>query len=299
LNEAEFIEQAVEALRRQTRPLDGILIVDNASTDSTLDRHFPEQVTVIRNPVDIGTSGSVRIGFSHALENGFDWTWVLDADSVPEPDALERLLVFWEHLPPAQQERVCFLNSWPLTETGEVKQQPLRFARSGLEFRTLASSGESTECDCTLWSGSLYRMAAVARIGLPTADYVMDVAEVEYGYRARELGFTSYIVHGSVIHHDVGRISGAEPRVYRLGPINLTFFETSPARTYYSVRNMYYFWVYQYKPRRPFLATRWVAWRFATVTLNFVLGPRNYRGQISACVRGLRDGVMGNMAARY
>src|SRR5229473_1738365 len=118
-NEADFIEQALEALRRQTRPPDAILIVDNGSTDGTLNRAFPEQVTVIRNPSDIGTSGSVRVGFAHAFEHGFDWMWILDADSMPESGMLAKLLAFFERLPPAQRERVCFLNGVALTVTGE------------------------------------------------------------------------------------------------------------------------------------------------------------------------------------
>jgi len=61
---------------------------DNGSTDGTLDRIFPKHVTVVRNPADLGTSGSVAVGLNHSLMEGFDWTWVLDADSVPEPDAV-------------------------------------------------------------------------------------------------------------------------------------------------------------------------------------------------------------------
>jgi rhamnopyranosyl-N-acetylglucosaminyl-diphospho-decaprenol beta-1,3/1,4-galactofuranosyltransferase len=93
-NEAEFIERALAALQRQTRPPDAIVIVDNLSTDGTLDRIFPESVTFIRNPGDLGTTGSVAVGLAHALKEKFDWTWVLDADSVPEPDALANLLSF-------------------------------------------------------------------------------------------------------------------------------------------------------------------------------------------------------------
>ena len=93
-NEADFIEQALAGLQRQTRPPDAIVIVDNLSTDGTLDRIFPESVTVIRNPANIGIAGAVAIGLAHALKEKFDWTWVLDADSVPEPDALANLLSF-------------------------------------------------------------------------------------------------------------------------------------------------------------------------------------------------------------
>ncbi len=142
-------------------------------------------------------------------------------------------------------------------------------------------------------------MAAILRIGLPSADYVIDVGEVEYGYRARQLGFISYIVHDSVMHHEVGRDPGAVKRLYRFGPISFTFFEISPFRIYYSIRNTIYFWLYQHKPRRMTPALRWVAWRVAPLTLNFVMRPRDYGAHILAYLRGIWHGVTGNMAARY
>jgi rhamnopyranosyl-N-acetylglucosaminyl-diphospho-decaprenol beta-1,3/1,4-galactofuranosyltransferase len=297
-NDAAVIEQELEALRRQTRPPDAIVIVDNASTDGTVDRTFSENVTIFRNPDNQGPSGAVQTSLAHALEHGFDWTWVLDPDSVPEPDALEKLLTFFGYLPTTQQERVNFLASWPLTESGEVKQLPISLERAALELKLLESAQEFTECDCTLWSGTLFRMAAVAQVGLPTADYVIDVGEIEYGYRARQLGFTSYIVHNSLIRHDIGRDPGAVTRVYRIGPISLKFFETSPFRIYYSVRNMIYFWLYQYKPRHPTVAVHAIG-RSLFVASRFIVRPVSRRRHLVACLRGIRDGLTGNIAARY
>jgi GT2 family glycosyltransferase len=298
-NDAAVIQQALEGLQRQTRPPDAILIVDNASTDGTLDRTFPDNVTIIRNPENLGTSGTVRVGFAYAVEHGFDWAWILDADSVPEPDALENLLAFFERLPPAKQEHACFLAARSQTVTGEIKEQPISLAGAAIRSVPITTAERSTECDCVLWSGSLYRTAAVARIGPPAADYVIDFVELDYGYRARQLGFTSYIVHNSVVRHDVGRSAGTTARLYRFGPISITSIETSPLRTYYSSRNMIYFLLYQYKPRRITWAVHQAAWRVASLTLNFVLRPRDYGAQIVACFRGIWHGVTGNMAARY
>jgi GT2 family glycosyltransferase len=52
---------------------------------------------------------AIGIGFACAMEQEFVWTWVLDPDGVPEPDALEKLLEFFERLPPSQKEQVYFL----------------------------------------------------------------------------------------------------------------------------------------------------------------------------------------------
>ena len=297
-NDAVVIGQALDGLQRQTRPPDAIVIVDNASTDGTLDRYCSETVVVFRNSNNMGPSGAVGIGFAHALEHAFDWTWVLDADSVPEPEALEKLLAFFDRLPRPQQDQVCFVAGWPLTEEGQVKQQPMSLEGAKLEIVPLTSVRECTQCDCTLWSGALYRMAAVARIGPPTVDYVADMGEIEYGYRARQLGFTSYIVHNSVIYQDVGRPPGVVTRVYRLGPISVMLFETSPWRSYYSIRNKIYFWLYQSKPRRLVAISRAIA-EVSIFTFGLVVRPFSHRSQLVACMRGIRDGLTGNMAARY
>ena len=297
-NDAAVIGQALEGLRRQTRRSDAILIVDNASTDGAFERGFPDTVTVVRNSKNLGPSGAVRIAFAFAFENHFDWTWVLDADSVPESDALENLLAFFETLNSPQQERLCFLGSWPASEGGGVKQQPIAVERAELKVLPLARTRDSTLCDCALWSGSLYRMTAVSQIGLPTADYVADMGETEYGYRARRLGFRSCIVHDSVVRHDVGRGPGIVSRPYRFGPLKITLVETSPWRTYYAVRNMLYFWLYQSKPRHPKPILR-VLGKVFVHAFGLLLRPFSHRPQLVACLRAIRDGVTGNIAARY
>ncbi len=293
-NDVDVIGQLFEALRRQTRPLDGILLVDNASTDGTLDRASSEGVTIVRNSQNLGPSGAIRVGFAHALQHGFDWTWVFDADTVPEPDVLEKLLAFFEHLPSTEREQVCFLNGWPLLATGGLKQQPLSFQRARIELRELVKIREFTHCDCMLWTGSLYRMAAVARIGLPSPDYMMDVGEVEYGYRARQLGLTSYVVHNAIIHHDVGR----DPGQYRFGANSLGSHKFPPVRCYYCARNWIYFWLYQCTPR-PLASALCAIARSVAFTMRFAVRPISYRRQLIACLRGIRDGLTMHMERRY
>ena len=48
-NEADFIEQALRGLERQTRPPDAIVIVDNVSTDGTSERALLGQFTAPSN----------------------------------------------------------------------------------------------------------------------------------------------------------------------------------------------------------------------------------------------------------
>src|SRR5713226_4025600 len=99
-NDAEVIDDTVRALCEQTYPIPEILLIDNASTDGTLDRAFPSKVTIIKNDQNLGTSGAVAAGMKYALLHGYDWIYILDADSSPGPDAIANLLRCYGNLSP-------------------------------------------------------------------------------------------------------------------------------------------------------------------------------------------------------
>lgn len=299
LNDEAVIAQALEGLRRQTRPPDAIILVDNGSTDATLERTFPDGITVVRNGKNLGTSGAIHIGFAYALEHGFDWTWVFDADSVPEPQSLENLLAFFERLSPVKREQVCFLACRLVNAEGEIRHEPMMFTESGVAPVPTEPNATATQCDYFIWTGSLFRMSAVAQVGLPWADYVLDMAEIEYGYRARQRGLTGYVVQNGVTHQDVGRGPGVTvSRVWNIGRWEFAFREVSPIRAYYASRNLIYFWLYQFRPLRARRFIRTMAHALAIPT-SFALRPVSHRRQLIASLRGLWDGLTAHMERRY
>jgi rhamnosyltransferase len=293
-NDADVIEQTVAALRRQTVPLDAILIVDNASTDDTVDRIASAPVAIIRNSKNLGTSGAVVVGFEYALANGFDWVWLFDADSVPHPDALENLLKAFHALSPAGREAVCFL---ACRVASGAEHPPMIFTESGTPVPA-DTAQPCSACDCALWSGSLYRMEAVRKIGLPQANYFADWGELEYGYRARESGFVSYVVQDSVLDHDIGGTPGISIRTRRFGPIAFRVFNTSPLRCYYFLRNAIIFWLYQNKRRRLRTVLRMLL-VCANFVMSFAVHPITRRRQLTACLRGVWDGLTMRLERRY
>jgi glycosyltransferase involved in cell wall biosynthesis len=119
-NDEDVIDCALAALQRQTRPLDGIVLVDNNSTDGTLTRTFPPGVTILRHPENRGTSGAVASGFRFAMKHEYDWIWIIDADSAARPDALEILLDLYASFDRELRARTWLLASLAVdAHTGE------------------------------------------------------------------------------------------------------------------------------------------------------------------------------------
>jgi hypothetical protein len=239
------------------------------------------------------------MGFAHALQHEFDWTWVFDADSVPEPDALEALIAFFQRLSPLAQDQVCFLACRLENAEGEVRHEPVSFTGPAIKHAPIEADAGHTQCDYFIWTGSLFRMPAVARIGLPSADYVLDAAEVEYGYRARQVGLTSYMVHDAVTHQDVGRRPGVVvTKVWRIGRWKVALCDVSPIRAYYASRNPLYFWLYQCQQRQLGQVVRAIVRAFLS-PVGFVLRPVSHHRQLIASLRGIWDGLTAQMGRRY
>ena len=73
-NKADFVVKCVESVKGQTfRDLD-ILVVDNASTDDSVQKlrqRYGEEVTIIQNEENLGGSGGFGRGIRTALDMGY------------------------------------------------------------------------------------------------------------------------------------------------------------------------------------------------------------------------------------
>ena len=105
-NRKVMLEECLNALLVQSRPVDRILVVDNKSTDDTLEMlrtHFPSerfpQITVLPLEVNSGGAGGFHDGLEWAHQHGFDWFWLLDDDTMVHKWALEALLNAHEVFP--------------------------------------------------------------------------------------------------------------------------------------------------------------------------------------------------------
>ena len=297
-NDADIIDRTIEEVRRQTRPVDGILVVDNASVDGTLEQPSLKYASVVRHEENLGTSGAVISGLRFALEHGYDWIWVFDADSAPEPDALEKLLALYAGWTARRQEETAFLACAHYNIEDGIRQPagvftPKGFARAGPE-----GAERYYLCHVNIWSGCLYRLAAVRRFGLPNPDYVLDWGEGEYGYRMMRAGFEGYVSLDAVLRHNVRGYMSFRPVELKLGPAKLNIRETKPIRCYYFCRNRVYFVLYELAEWR-FKQIFFTAVSVGYLTVGFLLQPLARGRQILACLRGIWHGLTGNIAARY
>jgi GT2 family glycosyltransferase len=296
-NEEEVIDRSLSALLDQTYPVDEVLLVDNASTDNTLNRRFPDTVTVIRHTENMLTSAAIITAMRYAMERGYDWIWILNGDSAPRQNALEKLVELYRGFSPDLQEQVWLLATLPVDATTQRPNHGFLVTSGGLREIRPPADDAFYECDATIWSGSLYKVAAVQQVGLPRLDYPMDMAEIEYGYRGRRRGYRAFLHLGSVMDHNIAGPS-LQSVEYRLGPVTVRLAELRPYRCYYVVGNVLDFWLYEYRDRTVFTYA-YCLLKVAKLMASFLVRPISRRRELAACFHGVWDGVRRRINPRY
>lgn len=92
-NGAYWLNKCLGSLSKSSVPLD-VLVVDNCSTDDTITiikQQFPE-VQLIESEENLGFGRANNIGLKKALEEGYDYAFLLNQDAWIEPDTV-RILV--------------------------------------------------------------------------------------------------------------------------------------------------------------------------------------------------------------
>ena len=289
-NDADVIDATIAALCRQTYPVSEVLLVDNASSDGTLDRRFPDKVTLMRNRQNLGTNGAVAAGMEYALAHGYDWIYIVDADSNAEPDAIEKLVKSYLSLPPDVQASTWRLHSLPKDANNGFLHHGSIFTPRGVRMLSPPCPPSRYPCDAQIWSGSFYRLETVRKIGLPDPNYVLDWGDLIYGYEGMVRGYIGFVDQSSILLHNM-HVLERRSLIARITRV----YCAHPMRAYYFWRNGIYFWLYKYRRTHSSLPMASHCFRFCSWLIRVVLFQRQPSPTFWACVRGTWDGINGRI----
>jgi len=235
-NAAHILPRQIDALLAQSRPLQEIIVVDNASTDGTsamLKERYP-QVTVLRLERNTGASGGCAAGLKYAaLEKRHDWIWNFDGDSVPAVDALQVMLSSCAEL--ADKSTVGVLAPLPVHEETGVYYLPLLWRDGLIKPPKDVLTQPVWFADVVVASGCLLRRNVVEGVGLPREDFFMDYFDFEYCLRIRKRGYRIAVVNGCRSLHELG-----DTIVRRFGRFSHVWSKHASWREYYMTRNLIY-----------------------------------------------------------
>ena len=207
-NRCEFLRKCLQQLLAQTYPCN-ILVVDNASEDDTkcvLEEFESPGLQVLRLEKNLGGAGGFHVGIKQAVKDGCEYVWVMDDDTLPEPDALEQLMRADENL----KGEYGFLSSvvqW--TDGTACRMNCQKIAKP--YFRQIHRLAEGMILvEYASFVSLLFRRETVLQAGLPIKEYFIWGDDIEYTTRITSvLKMDSYLVGKSLVTHAMKANTGS------------------------------------------------------------------------------------------
>ena len=218
-NRQALLAECIAALRKQTRPLDAILIVNNGSTDATTNWLQKQSDIFFVSQNNVGSGGGFSTGINWAYQKGYSWIWCMDDDGYPKEDALENLLA-------ADNGNLRLMNCAVID-----KEDKRSFVWKTQHYKTL------DEVDCNIikgighpFNGTLLHRRIIERVGVPQPKFFLWGDETEYYYRIVNRNHIPVCtIPGSIHYHPSSAFSIKQDWEYNTG-----------WKMYYYVRNRFH-----------------------------------------------------------
>lgn len=244
-NRCNCLKTLLDSLDKQTYPIDGLIIVNNSSTDNTvsflqenkiinkedLDKEnnsiWKERNIIFYNSsINSGGAGGFRKGFEIAIKNiqNYDYFWIMDDDVQPRFDCLEKLIMVFD-----EKHQVCVPRRIGIGFNDSII---VKYRFNNPFVYTLLSRGVSVnkiekdkyEVKTFTFEGPLLSSSLIKKIGLPNDRYFLQGDDYDYAFRC--LRKTSiYYVPSAIIDRQLPIVKKSSQ-------------ENNYWRLYYSIRNM-------------------------------------------------------------
>lgn len=226
-NGKDCLPLCLESLRKLTYPNWEIIVVDNGSSDGSLqvaEKAFPE-CHFVRNAENLGFAKGMNVGMRTALARQADWFWLVNYDAIADSRALDHLMTTAEKHP-----RAGLLS--PVIY--DASTQAVWFAKGRRDFlrmRTVHSNPTKEEFASDAYASEfltgcalLVKKQLVETIGFLDERFFLYYEDADYSLRAARAGFACLVVPQARVWHSEKSQSNPQ-KIYFLVYSGLLFFE--------------------------------------------------------------------------
>jgi hypothetical protein len=227
-NGLEHLEECFTSLLRGSRSNVRCLLVDNGSTDGSVEfvrERFGSEgrVEILELGENLGWSGGNNRGMEHALAAGADYIMLLNNDTAVEPEAVERLTAAMEERPGAGALAAKML----------LYDEPQVLNSLGIDFSIIGVGWDRGlgRIDGPWWDdpeqvasacggACMYRAEALHQVGLLPSDYGMYLDDLELGLRMWSAGWEVWTCPSARVRHKFSATMGTGRRAARKHYLN-------------------------------------------------------------------------------
>lgn len=206
-NRKILLQECIDSILNQTVPINELIIVDNNSTDGTYEMLGKEKyldnskICYKKLEKNIGGAGGFYEGIKEAIKHQADWVWIMDDDTIPNDDCLEKILTAKEKL---NNKNISFFASSIYGENGEYMNVPTvdtTVEKNGYQNWYEFLADKMIKINIATFVSLLINGEAIKKVGLPCKQYFIWGDDTEYTMRMTKYYGPAYMVGDSIAIH--------------------------------------------------------------------------------------------------
>lgn len=214
-NGLKFMEPCFAALNAQSEKDFDLLVVDNGSTDGSVEWLKEHKIPSIFLPENTGFSGAVNVGIKASRTK---YVILLNNDTEPEPDYVKELVAVMERSPKifSASSKMIQLHHRELMDDAGDMYSLLGWAyQRGVGQK---SSGYTRPCRvfAACAGAAIYRRAVFEEIGGFDEAHFAYLEDIDVGYRARIFGYDNVYCPSAVVYHVGSGTSGSKYNSFKV-----------------------------------------------------------------------------------
>lgn len=208
-NRKILLKECIDSILNQTTPITELIIIDNNSTDGTYE--MLEKEKYLDNSIicykklekNIGGAGGFHEGIKEAIRHHADWVWIMDDDTIPNKDCLEKILIAREKIKD-KNKNISFFASSIYGENGEYMNVPTvdtSVEKNGYQNWYEFLNYKMVKINIATFVSLLINSEAIKKVGLPCKQYFIWGDDTEYTMRLTKYYGPAYMVGDSIAIH--------------------------------------------------------------------------------------------------
>ena len=214
-NRKDLLLECLDALLNQSRKINRVFLIDNASSDGTQqllkEKGYLDNLNIDYQlmPENLGGAGGFYQGVKSAYEAEYDWIWVMDDDAEPEPESLEKMQPYFLDEDTVatcplitDSERVLDVPShhrgWFTPFDGETVVRPITTSEIGNKL--------TVSIDHCSFVGLCFRASSIKAIGLPKSEFFIHYDDFEFCTRLVRVGKIILVTNSFIKHKEAAKI---------------------------------------------------------------------------------------------
>jgi hypothetical protein len=196
-NRLNLLKECIESLENQKRKIDDIYVVNNSSTDGTTEWLTTKNNLTILNEKNLGASNGFFLGIKKAYDEGADWIWCLDDDTVVEEQSLSAMLNS-DKIEQTDTGFICSVVNW--TNGNLHKMNVVMPLTNKFNIYKNIIDDLSVEVEAASFVSLLLSRNAIKKCGLPIKEFFIWLDDYEYTTRISR-AFKCYLKIDSTVVH--------------------------------------------------------------------------------------------------